>query len=179
VIGFRRAVASDAEAIAALHVASWRETYADLLPAHVLSALSVESRAAMWRGVLENPDAFGATTVFVAESRGDMVGFAWCGAQRDDGLKERGFGGEFGAIYVLGAQQGAGIGRTLMRMMARTLLDQGYSAASLWVLRENLPARAFYEKLGGAAVAEKVEEQAGVAMAERAYGWSDLPSLLG
>ena len=41
----RRAVAEDADAIAAIHVAGWRETYAGILPAAHLAALSVERRA--------------------------------------------------------------------------------------------------------------------------------------
>lgn len=132
----------------------------------------------MWRGVLENPEGFGGTALFVAESSGGVVGFASCGMQRDADLKARGFDGEFGAIYVLKSWQGAGIGRVLMRMMARNLLDHERVAASLWVLGENLRARAFYEALGGVAISEKVEEQAGIALAELAYGWSELSPLL-
>jgi hypothetical protein len=46
------------------------------------------------------------------------------------------------------------------------------------VLRENIPARTFYETLGGVRAGEKVAEQSGVTMSELAYGWSDLRRLV-
>jgi ribosomal protein S18 acetylase RimI-like enzyme len=176
-IGFRQAVAEDSAALGALHLASWRETYAGILPEPLLAALSADERAAMWRAVLENPGLFGGGTIFVAEAEHGIVGFGACGAQRDAGLNAQGFDGEIGAVYVLEAHQGAGVGASLMRLMAARLLDQGRTAASLWVLSDNRPARAFYERLGGVPVGEKREEQAGAVLTEVAYGWSDLAGL--
>jgi hypothetical protein len=46
------------------------------------------------------------------------------------------------------------------------------------VLRDNVPARTFYERLGGLEVGQREEEQAGIRMIEVAYGWSDLSSLV-
>jgi GNAT superfamily N-acetyltransferase len=177
-ISFRRAVTKDAAAIGAVHVLSWRETYAELLPAALIDGLSVAARTAMWQALIAEPAAWGGAAVCVAESDGEIIGFACCGAQRDDRLRELGFGGEFGAVYVLESHQGLGVGRALMHRMARTLAGRGHRAASLWVLRENLAARGFYEKLGGAALMEKVEKQSGIALNEIAYGWDDFAALL-
>ena len=174
VISFREAKPSDAGPLGVLHVTSWRETYAGLLPSQLLDGLSAEARSKMWRAVLEDPATYYGTRVFVAESDGKMVGFGACGDQRDQALKERGFDGEVGAIYVLQSHQRAGVGSSLMRLMAQDLLDQGRTAATLWVLRENAPARLFYEQLGGALAGEKSDEQSGVTMPEVAYGWRDL-----
>lgn len=176
-LAFRAARPEDAILIGALHVASWRETYAGLLPASVLDGLSAEARAAMWRKVLNDPAAWGEASVFVAESGGTIVGFGACGDQRDAALQAQGYDGEIGAIYVLQSHQRTGAGRILMRLMARALLAQGKGAASLWVLRENEAARGFYERLGGTIVGEKAEEQAGATLTELAYGWRDLPAL--
>lgn len=172
---FREAIPGDAAALGALHAASWRETYAGLLPRAFLDALP--DRTAMWRAVLDDPTAFGSTSVFVAERDGRLTGFGACTGQRDPDLQAQGYDGEFAAIYVLRAHQGAGTGRALMRRLARRLLDQGRSAASLWVLRENAGACAFYERLGGGRLHERVEEQAGVTLTEVGYGWADLSSL--
>jgi GNAT superfamily N-acetyltransferase len=177
-ISFRQAKSSDAAAIGALHVASWHQTYAGLLPDQLLDGLSAEARSAMWRAILDDPAAHGGAAVFVAESEGGIVGFGACGDQRDEALRARGYGAEFGAIYVLQSHQHAGAGRALMCLMAQHLLDQGRTGAALWVLRENAPARAFYERRGGALAGEKAEEQAGVMLTEVAYAWSDLSSLV-
>ena len=175
-ISYRQADADDAPAIGAMHVASWRETYARLLPDELLNGLSTEARSAMWSATLSDPNS--GTAVFLAESGGAIVGFGACGGQRDEALRDQGFDGEIGAVYVLKSHQRAGLGRALMSLIARKLLDQGRSAACLWVLRENTSARRFYERLGGTVLGERVDEQSGIALREVAYGWSDLTSLV-
>lgn len=176
-ISLRPATLADAAAIGALHVASWRETYGGVLPNEALADLSVESRTAMWCGVLGDPDAPGNMSVFVAETDGRIVGFGACGRQRDRALSEAGFGGEIGAIYVFRAHQHRGAGRAIMAAMARALSGLGHDAASLWVLRDNGPARGFYEALGGEIVGEKEEASPGGTLVELAYGWRDLSRL--
>ena len=163
--------------LGALHVASWREAYTGLLPDHLLDGLSAEARSAMWATVLNDPARFGGTEIFVAVRNGDILGFGASGGQREEALKGQGFDGEFGAIYVLKSHQRAGVGTALMNLMARNLLSQGRRGASLWVLRQNLPARTFYERLGGTIVGERDDEQSGVTLSEVAYGWSELSSL--
>lgn len=174
---FREAVAPDADDIGTLHVASWRETYRGILPDKVLDGLPVEERSAMWRALLTGSGGWDGTRIFIAEKGSEIVGFAACGDQRHEGLRQRGFDAEIGAIYVLKSEQGAGVGKGLMRLMASFLLSQGRKAASLWVLRENVLARTFYEHLGGTLTGEKTEELSGATVVEVAYGWSDLGSL--
>ncbi|MDL5472210.1 GNAT family N-acetyltransferase, partial [Klebsiella pneumoniae] len=53
-IEIRQAVPSDAQAIAAIHVASWRAAYANLMPDAYLAGLSVERRILDWRNALES-----------------------------------------------------------------------------------------------------------------------------
>lgn len=178
-VTIRAAETRDGGAIGALHVASWRETYAGILPDALLAGLSVEARGAMWGGAIADPEAFGGGAVFVAEESGRMLGFGACGGQRDAGLARCGFGGEIGALYVLRAHQGRGIGRGIMAALAGALTERGHKGASLWVLRENAPARRFYEELGGAEVGERIERQGDAALVEIAYGWRDVGLLLG
>ncbi len=45
----REARRGDCDAIGAVHVAAWRETYAGLLPEATLAGLSPQGRADMWR----------------------------------------------------------------------------------------------------------------------------------
>jgi len=177
-ISFREAKPDDAAALGELHVASWRETYAGLLPDRLLDGLSADARSAMWRAVLEDPARYGGTAIFVAEGGGGIIGFGSCGDQRDAALKAQGYDGEIGAIYVLQSHQRTGIGRALMRLLAQRLLDRGRTAARLWVLRENASARSFYERLGGVPAGEKTDEESGVTVTEMAYGWRDLSALV-
>lgn len=176
-VAIRRAQTGDAPAIAAVHVAAWREAYAGLLPTRLLRSLSVEEATAEWRQNLG--DRSPPPTVFVAV-RADrtLAGFGACGPQRTATLIAAGLEGEIEAIYLLRADQGRGLGRRLMTEMARALAADGLGSAGLWVLRDNQRSRGFYEALGGELVGERVEMRGKVAFHEVAYGWPDLRVLL-
>jgi ribosomal protein S18 acetylase RimI-like enzyme len=170
----RIATIEDARELADMHVASWRETYAGILPDAMLSALSVEGRTAMWEGILRDPEKADSTVVHLVEDGHRIVGFGSCGSQRSETLKDKGYDGEIGAIYVLRAFQRRGVGARLMSTMAFDLTSRGFGAASLWVLRENAVARAFYERFGGQAIEEREDIRGGATLVEVAYGWVNL-----
>jgi ribosomal protein S18 acetylase RimI-like enzyme len=182
----RRARAGDAAAIATVHVAAWRETYTGLVPERMLSSLSVEERTRRWHRILTAPDPSMESAVFVASSDQAVVGFGSCGRQPLADLVADGFAGEFSALYVLAAHQRLGLGRRLMALMAQDLLAREVRGAALWVLRENLPARRFYEALGAKVVGQRIETvdqhltgeraraQDDAKLHEVAYGWPDL-----
>ncbi|MER3443492.1 MAG: GNAT family N-acetyltransferase, partial [Meiothermus sp.] len=70
----RPARPDDAPAIARVHVDSWRETYAGIVPNEFLAGLSYERREQMWRSGLEHPGWKGG--LFVAEDpEHRVVGF--------------------------------------------------------------------------------------------------------
>jgi len=188
-IGIRRARAGDAAAIAAVHVAAWRQTYTGLVPARMLSAFSVEERTRRWHRILTAPDPSLESVVFVAVQPDQSVaGFGSCGRQPAAALLADGFAGEFSALYVLAAHQRQGLGRRLMALMAQDLLAREMRGAALWVLRDNEPARRFYEALGAKVVSQRVEMvdehiggrariQDDAKLCEVAYGWPDLSVL--
>lgn len=178
-ISIRAVTLRDAAAIAAVHVASWRETYPGLMPDAMLSGLSVSDRTERWAHILVHALAHGDVSVFVAERDGDLVGFASGGGQREQDFFAAGFTGEISAIYVLGNAQGRGVGRSLMAAVALALHDQGRQGGSLWVLRENQPARRFYEHLGGEVIGEREDPREAVTLFELAYGWRDLSVMAG
>ncbi|MQA65971.1 MAG: GNAT family N-acetyltransferase [Alphaproteobacteria bacterium] len=173
----RPATEEDVFRIAEIHVAAWRETYTEILPPAMLSRLSIGNRAAMWQRALDGNES-GTIGIMVAEVGADIMGFGSCGPQRRATLKERGFDGEFYAIYVLRAAQRRGIGTALMGALAKGLSDRGFAGASLWVLRENHGARRFYERIGGEVVGKKEDVRDGDTLHEVAYGWRDLTMLL-
>jgi ribosomal protein S18 acetylase RimI-like enzyme len=137
----RAAVPEDAVAIAAVHVATWRDAYAGLMPGEILDALDVGQRAETWRGRLAAlPDG---VFVFVFERHGQVRGFVSGGPDR-----ERRGSGEVFAIYVDPPCQGLGAGRRLLEAAGRRLAGAGFAEASLWVLATNRAARGFYESQG-------------------------------
>ncbi len=175
----REAYASDAEAIAGVHVRSWQETYQGIVPSSLLDNLSITDRANWWREVLNAPAPLRDLAAFVAvASTGSIVGFGACGRQRSQELVKLQFEGEFQAIYVLRDAQRRALGKRLMAEMAESLLAKGLQGGALWVLRDNHPARRFYEALNGSVVAEQEDQRSPeIVFRELAYGWNDLSRL--
>jgi ribosomal protein S18 acetylase RimI-like enzyme len=168
----RPATRDDAEAVAALHVAAWTETYASLAPPEVLAAYTIARRREEWRAIL---DGAGQSVFLALGETGAPVGFCACGAQQSEVLGQRGFAGQFHAIYLLKDAQRLGAGRRLMRLMAEDLRARGMEWGSLWVLRHNFSARRFYEKLGGRKISVEGEWHG---VPEVSYGWRDLGLLI-
>jgi ribosomal protein S18 acetylase RimI-like enzyme len=170
----RRAGLADSRAIAEVHVTCWQESYAGLLPDSMLRRQTVGDREAQWRRVL-GPDSR-ASGVFVAEDGPAIVGFAACGPRRSDALTQD---SEIYALYVLRAHQRRGAGRALCRDVALALRGRGFRTTAAWVLRENAPARRFYEALGGRLVTERSLREGQATLVEIGYGWDELDSLIG
>jgi len=168
----RPARVEDAGTIARLHVDGWRETYVGIMPDDVLAGLDVTEKAEMWTGALASPDL----SAFVGGTGEDaLTGFACC---RERINVPETFEGEFSAIYVLKAGQGVGLGRGLMAAMARALGNRGFRSAALRVARENVPARAFYARLGGVEAGRGVHQVGDISIDEVIYGWPDISVLL-
>ena len=129
----RPATPDDAEAVARVHVETWRAAYAHTLSPEGLASLAVTQRAEMHR---RSPPV-------VAEVDGEIVGFVSVGAGTDPGTD-----GELYAIYVLAVHWGSGVGRALMQAGEERLRELGHQHAILWVLEDNPRARRFYEAAG-------------------------------
>lgn len=168
---FRRARPDDAAEIARVHVQTWRETYAGLLPTQRIDQQSEADRTRQWRELL-GPGRR-APAVFVAIPDGRIEGFVSLGPQRSGALKERGFDAEVSALYLTRAVQGRGLGRLLMSAAAHHLLDRGGRGLALWALSANRRAGGFYAALGGVRVAERSDRDG----PQQAFGWGD-PTIL-
>jgi ribosomal protein S18 acetylase RimI-like enzyme len=173
----RLAAPDDARSLAAMHIASWRETYTGILPDKMLSSLSEEKRAAAWLNIMREPPTKLSTAIYLAEHEATIIGFASCGGQRTENLRTKGYESEIGAIYVLREFQKRKIGTRLLSTMCLDLIGRGFTATSLWVLRDNLRARRFYERYAGRVIAEREEVRDDAVLVELAYGWPDLEDL--
>jgi ribosomal protein S18 acetylase RimI-like enzyme len=166
----RPAAIDDAAAIARVHVASWRTTYRGLLPDDFLASLGEEPYMERWTRVIGD----GSSRVFVVDENGDVVGFASCGHER---AGEVGFAGELYAIYVLDSAQRQGHGRELVRAVAGALREMRLEDMIVWVLRDNTPARHFYERLGGVYVRSQPITIGAATLEEVSYGWRSLDAI--
>ena len=137
----RAATKEDAEALAGVHVASWRSAYAGLLPADLLASLDLGKRAQAWRTVLD--DASGCA--YVACEGKEVLGFIHVCPSRDEDKTSTEVG-EITSIYVAPDHWGKGIGTTLLSRGLLHLAQAGCHEVTLWVLDGNQRACHFYER---------------------------------
>ena len=158
----RRATDADATAIAKIHVDAWRAAYGGIVPASFLDSLSIEAREKVWRGNLERRDS----ETWVAEDRDEIVGWLSAGASRDAGALPS--TGEVWGLYVAPAHWRRGVGRRLCSDTEGYLVAAGFSDMTLWVLKKNVPAIAFYQSIGMAIepTIEKTSTRTGAELVE-------------
>ncbi len=165
----RAAVAADATAIAKIHIDTWRDTYAGLIPDRILLKMSERVHVAMWSAELARSRSDGA--ILVAHDTGaGVIGFGSCGRVR---VADPPYSGEVFTLYVYPDFQGNGIGKRLLEALFRRLLKQDLGSALIWVLADN-PARFFYQAMGGTVVAVREQRLWGTTLEESGYGWADL-----
>ncbi len=142
-VQIRDAAVPDAARIAAVHIRSWRQAYAGIVPAEHLAALDEADRTRRWEANLRSGPQDNVRT-WIAESGQQLLGFATLGPSRDEDA-ERG-DVEIYSIYLDPGTWGRGIARDLMR----TLLNEVPSGVtvSLWVMADNERARHFYRRHG-------------------------------
>jgi ribosomal protein S18 acetylase RimI-like enzyme len=160
VMTIRNARPGDAKAIATIHVRAWQTAYRGIVPWPYLSELSIDQREQAWRQRLER----GVATVLLAEESDQVLGWISAGTSRD--VDAGAATGEVYALYVAPEHWRHGVGRQLWDESAKRLRDAGFTEATLWVLRDNSRARAFYGSNGFA-------DDAGIEKAVR-LGGADL-----
>ncbi|MFP3579667.1 GNAT family N-acetyltransferase [Arthrobacter sp. SIMBA_036] len=133
----RAALVDDAEAMAVMHIQSWRESYASMLPPEffISQEKALEDRIERYRASI----AAGRVRMLAHDSDGGLVGLAAAGPGRDE---DSPCGVELFMLYTLARVHGRGVGQALVN----TLLGDG--PAYLWVLDNNPRAEAFYRRNG-------------------------------
>lgn len=161
----------DADAIAHVRITTWKIAYQGLIPQEILDQLDVSADSLRWHERLANLPV--DRRLFVAETdekpgSSKVIGFTACGPNRDADPEYK---AELYALYVLPDYQGAGVGKKLVYCAVEWLRAQGYERMLIYVLRDNQPARKFYEALGGVIAREKMGDIRGVLMPELGYGY--------
>lgn len=135
----RKANQNDISDIAHIHFESWNATYANLLPkAYRDKENNLSQKINMWKKVLPSS---GVNTWIACDAEDTAVGFISY-FKKDQEC-------EITTLYLLPQYQNLGIGT---KLMDAALIDASQcnscSSLSLWVLKTNLTAISFYEKLG-------------------------------
>ena len=169
----RPATAVDAAAIAAIHVASWRDAYADILSADYLSGPIEADRLAVWSDRFR--DASPSQLVDIAcDPARQPFGFV-CGFRDSDPQ----WGSLIDNLHVLPRARGRGVGEKLLRRAASQFAAQGSQLGlHLWVFEANVAALRFYQRHGGRVVERKLSHMpaAGGKPVLRVH-WPDLAQL--
>jgi ribosomal protein S18 acetylase RimI-like enzyme len=142
-VTIRVATEADAAGIASVHVRSWQEAYAGIVPEAYLASLDAGERTAQWtRYLREGPKDDIRTWVAVAGGR--AVGFITVGPSRDEdaGRADQ----EIFSIYLDPGTWGHGVARDLLRTVIAEVGER--TTITLWVLADNERARHFYRRHG-------------------------------
>src|SRR5450759_1269122 len=128
----------DADELGRLHVQVWREAYAGQMPADYIQRLDPVKSAERWklRFEMDEPDGI---VVVATGLDAEIVGFATAGPTRDHDAPTE---WELYAINVLAAHLGTGVADQLINAVCAE------RPATLWVLKDNPRAIAFYRRHG-------------------------------
>jgi ribosomal protein S18 acetylase RimI-like enzyme len=166
VIEYRDATPRDAEAVAALHARSWRESYRGEFSDAFLDGDLLGERLRVWRERLGHAPA--GQLVQLAVDGPHLAGFVCAYGAHDPR-----WGSLVDNLHVARESKRRGIGAALMGH-AGTWLGRHYPdfAAYLWVLESNTAARRFYESLGGRnAGVSTMETHGGAVVRSCRYTW--------
>lgn len=135
-VTLRPATSDDRDAIVAVFLACWRESYVGVLPAVAIEAMTDDRAQALWRRVLASTEG----TVFVAEHDGLVQGVTRFAPEGD--------GGAVHSLYVSPDARGLGLGTRLLDAAYDSLSERGAASVALWVFAANAPSIAFYRGRG-------------------------------
>lgn len=155
----RAARAADAAGIARVHVETWRDAYAGLLPDKHLLRLNAQTHAMAWSRSLSHVEGPRHTLVAIADE--EVVGFANFGSAREGCPSGE---GEVFMLYVATDWRDQGIGRQLVLASFEALKEMGRDAVSIWCLAENTSAIGFYRRLNGKRIPAGRQENVGGAL---------------
>ena len=161
----RRATQSDLQDIAAIHVQSWKDSYADDLPAEFMAGQIDRDLRQHWSEIeIQDEDI-----VLVAEED-SLIGFVavWC---RPIPFIDN--------LHVKPSHRSKKVGSALMKAVTKELVKKGHKIAYLWVFESNKNAIRFYERLGGAQKEQARKNVFGYEVLSRKLEWDDLAKICG
>ena len=138
----RKVQQGDANALAYIQTESWKAAFAGILDAETLTKCTNTDRAtAMYQKLLDAKKGNG----YLLSVDGNPHCIAYWDAARDAEFSGK---AELICIHSLPNNWHKGCGSMMMNRVLKDIKEAGYSEVVLWVFRENLRARVFYEANG-------------------------------
>ena len=165
----RSGAPADLDAVAAIKVANWADTYSQLIPADVLAPFLDLAHAI---DDLRDSTAMADAHFLVAQgSEGDVIGYslAFLDEEPDPWLE---------SLHIASAARGRGVGTALMREVARAIRARGRDSMRLGIVKGNRGAGRLYKRLGASLVGTEPTEWAR-GVDHEIYRWADLAELAG
>jgi ribosomal protein S18 acetylase RimI-like enzyme len=123
--------------LAEIYLAAWHWAFSKHFPPENLTRVTLKDFEDRWRGFFGEKH----NRSFVYEHNGVPVGFITCSIRKDNLA-------EILSIFVSPTFLRSGIGSKLMKKALCYLIANKCNLAVLWVLKENVNARTFYERFG-------------------------------
>ena len=139
-IRIRPATVDDADAIAALHLASWRTAYRGAVPDSYLDTLDDSQHKEKWRQRLLD----GRDFVLLAIEDAVVIAFCAVGPSVDADADQMTW--LIANLHVVPDRKRHGIGKQVFDAAIDLAREHGALRVTLWVIEVNQPARRFYEK---------------------------------
>ena len=124
-----------------IYAMGWKAGYRGMLSEGLLASIPLDR----WVDAFNENYITKRFELAILSADGEDVGAGAYGRSRD--YEEDGTG-EITSIYFLEKAWGKGYSRELMDFIIRRLNEAGFHRIHVWVLKENLRARRFYEKCG-------------------------------
>lgn len=170
----RTATRDDADAIAALHAASWRATYRDILSHEYLDHQVVDDRNDLWLARFAKFDPRQHFVAVAQDDTGTLIGFVCVLLD-----EEPEHGALLDNLHIDPSLHRMGAGRRLMARAAHWVEHmQPTWPMHLWVYENNAKTVAFYRATGGAQADQRViVTPAGNRAVVLRFEWSDTAGL--
>jgi ribosomal protein S18 acetylase RimI-like enzyme len=152
-VTIRKAYETDAEGIAEVHDAAWREAYQGVIPGRELDKMVARRGPRWWLTAIRR-----GSQLVVLDFDETIAGYASYGRNRVRSLP---YEGEIFELYLAPEFQGLGFGKRLFDVALQDLGDHGYASTIVWALADNDRAIAFYRKMGGKLVRQTEEHFGG------------------
>ncbi len=173
VIQVRKALASDAGAIAGVQTETWRHSFRGYVADALLDSMVVsERRIRSWQEILNDPNP--NRCVFVATGVERVLGFVSGGTDMDG---QRSYDSEIKAIYVAPNAQRNGAGKLLTGAFVDFVISRNAKSMIIWTIADG-PSGSFYLGLGGEPLPLRDTLNYGAEkIPVAAYAWRDLLKL--
>ena len=174
-VKIRKAVVTDASAVATININTWKVAYKGIIPQVHLDSLSINDKIPRWEKAILDLTV-NKKELFIAEisdlNGSEIIGFSMGGPSQ---FEENKIDGDLYAIYVLPKYWKQGIGTLLFNSVIKYFLNKNFKTMVIWALKENSAGK-FYKKMGGIPKFHKTLTYGGKELDALGFFWENLPT---